>query len=100
MKVRKFEIIECPKCGTQYLPAEIFYPKSLLGTPYAIFKGNDGRLIDYEGSSMELSETYICDKCGKNLKVTAKCHFIVEELKENVFEEEYVSQLDYSMIED
>ena len=27
MKVRKFEVIECPACGNQYLPAEIFYPK-------------------------------------------------------------------------
>lgn len=100
MKVRKFEVIECPVCGNQYLPAEIFYPKYFFGSPYAILRSNDGRIVDYEGTSVDLAETYTCDRCGKKLKITAKCHFMVEEIKEEIFEEEYVSQIESSMLGD
>ena len=56
--------------------------------------------MDYEGTSVDLAETYTCDRCGKKLKITAKCHFMVEEIKEEIFEEEYVSQIESSMLGD
>ena len=97
MKIRKFEIIECPRCGAQYLPAEIFYPKEFLGNPKNIYRNSDGRLIDYDGNSMNLSETYCCDNCGNRFKVTAKVHLSVEEIIEDVFDEEYTCQIDASL---
>lgn len=97
MRIRKFEVIECPHCGTQYLPAEIFYPKSFFGTPYAIMRSSDGRLIDYEGTSMDISETFECEKCGCNMHISSKVHFVVEEIKEDIFEEEYSSQIKASL---
>lgn len=97
MRIRKFEVIECPKCGYQYLPAEIFYPKSFFGSPYAIMKTSDGRLLDYEGTSMDISESYECDKCGCNLRISAKVHFVVEEVEEDVFDEEYTSIIKSSL---
>ena len=51
MKTRKFEIIECPKCGYEYLPAEIFVPKYYFGTPENIERDEHGKIINYEGVS-------------------------------------------------
>ena len=30
---KKIELIICPHCGTEYLPAEIYYPKHFFGNP-------------------------------------------------------------------
>lgn len=30
---KKLELIICPKCGREYLPAEIYYPNEFLGKP-------------------------------------------------------------------
>lgn len=60
MKVRKFEIVECPKCGYQYLPAEIFVPKYYFGVPTQIERDEDGKIISYEGSlSIYLKNTSV-----------------------------------------
>lgn len=97
MRIRKFEVIECPKCGAQYLPAEIFYPNSFFGKPYAIMRSSDGSLIDYEGTSMDISESFECEKCGRKFKISAKVHFVVEEIEEEVFDEEYTSTIKSSL---
>lgn len=56
--------IRCPKCGAEYLPAEIFMPDDFLGRPRNVLRDSDGHIEFYEGQSLGLDETYTCDKCG------------------------------------
>ena len=48
--------ITCPRCGAQYLPGEIYLPKAFLGQPKLIEKDFAGKILDYLGESMDLSE--------------------------------------------
>lgn len=93
MKIRKFEIIECPKCGREYLPAEIFIPRSFFGHPKDIVRDVYGRILDYEGTSVDAVETYTCDKCNTLFQVRAKIGFITETTKLDNFDEEYSSPI-------
>ena len=93
MKPRKFEIIECPICGHQYLPSEIFVPNAFFGRPYGIERNYNGVIMEHEGKSMDLFETYQCDNCDTSFRVSAKMTFITSVDKEEDFEEEYVSPL-------
>ena len=76
MKTRKFEVIACPKCGREYLPAELYVPNAFFGRPRDIVRDVYGTILDYEGTSVDLQETYICDKCNTNF-VVAICFFEV-----------------------
>jgi len=64
-------IIECPHCGAQYLPGEIFLPKEFLGEPKNVDKDENGKILSYVGTNMNTVENYICDYCGTNFKVRA-----------------------------
>ena len=44
---RKLNVITCPKCGREYMPAEIFIPKNLLGAPSVIKRNADGKIEDF-----------------------------------------------------
>jgi hypothetical protein len=33
-------VIECPKCGKEFLPGEIYLPKHFLGQPDSILRNN------------------------------------------------------------
>ena len=68
-------IIKCPKCGREYLPAEIYLPDSFLGKPKNIFKDDNGRIDDYMGKNMDLKEEFICDGCGVKFDIAAKVSF-------------------------
>ena len=75
---KKTPKIVCPKCGTQYLPGEIFLPKSFVGQPKQVIKNCYGEIIDYYGDSMGLNETYQCDKCNAVLSIKAAVQFQVQ----------------------
>lgn len=90
---RKFEIIQCPKCGREYLPAEIYYPKHFFGKPKDIIRDVYDRILDYDDTSMDLLEEYTCDKCNTNFQVRAKLTFVVDETKLGDMESEYVAPL-------
>ena len=68
------EVIKCPRCGCEYLPAEIYIPKNFVGTPKNIHKIN-GKVDWYIGLSMDRKETYICDKCDCQFTVVANVNF-------------------------
>lgn len=72
--------IECPKCGREYLPGEIYLPKHFLGQPEAILRNNQGKIDDYDGLPMNLEEEFVCEKCGAHFKVQAKVSFKVTDL--------------------
>lgn len=83
MKYAKEKIIKCPECGWEYLPAEIYYPNSFLGKPKDINKEYmTGKILDYMGNSMNLSETFTCDNCGTKFKTTAIISFNTQKASE------------------
>ena len=67
--------VECPYCGKEYQPCEIYLPNHLLGKSY-IERDVYGKptFID-EKVPQDLTETYTCDDCGKTFKVTARLEF-------------------------
>lgn len=93
IKLRKTELISCPHCSYEYLPAEIFIPKYLLGKPQDIIRDADGQILEVNGIPMDLTETYTCDKCNNTFNVTMKLSFNTEATKLGNIEEEYVSTL-------
>ena len=99
MKPRKFETIDCPHCGRQYLPAEIYMPKSFFGKPHTIVRDVYGQILDYEGSSLELEETYTCDKCGTTFEITAKISFQSDVASVGNIDEEYSAPVQKSIFE-
>lgn len=93
MKPRKFELIDCPKCGREYLPAEIYVPKAFFGKPRDIVRDVYGTILDHEGTSVDLQEVYTCDKCNTTFQIRAKIGFITELTKLDNFDEDYVSPI-------
>lgn len=93
MKIRKFEIIECPRCKHQYLPAEIYIPNSFFGKPKNIQRDFDGKLLSYEGTSVDLFEKFVCDRCHTEFRVVAKLCLTTEETRFGDFDEEYSTPL-------
>ena len=99
MKVRKFEIIECPKCGYEYLPAEIFVPKYYFGIPENIERNEQGKIVSYDGTSVDLFEKYTCDKCNTEFRVVSKLQLTTELTFPGSFNEEYITKIDRSLFE-
>lgn len=97
MRIRKFEVIECPRCKRQYLPAEIYVPQGFFGKPTDIERDCYGKLISYEGSSVDLFETYVCDCCNTEFRVIAKLCLTTEETALGNFEEDYYTPLKTSL---
>ena len=95
---KRDNIITCPVCGQEYLPAEIFIPSAFFGHPEDIDRTNEGKIEAYDGTTMDLTETYVCDKCGAELEVEALVKFKVQEKNKPVFDEEYSSPLYASKI--
>lgn len=75
----KLEKIICPKCGREYLPAEIYYPNFFFGRPQNIDRIN-GKIDSFEGTSMSLEETYQCDSCHCIFNTVAKISFKATEV--------------------
>lgn len=89
----KLDVVTCPCCGAEYLPAEIFLPDSFLGKPNVIDKDSSGKLIYYNGSNMNLKESYTCDYCNKTFRINAKIQFNTTFNSNADFDEEYSTPL-------
>ena len=98
MKPRKFETINCPHCNYEYLPAELYVPQAFFGRPYFIERDAEGKITDYAGQSVDLYETYTCDKCNHTFRVSAKIGFSTQEDKLENFDEEYVSVINQNSL--
>lgn len=92
-KKDSLEVITCPKCGREYLPAEIFIDKMFLGSPTDIDRDEHGKIISFNGKTMDLNESYICDTCNEKFKVSAKVSFKAFIDPKDQFNIEYVSPL-------
>lgn len=65
---KDFKIIKCPKCGYEYVTAEIFFPQDLLGKPNNIIRDDKGHIILVEGESPCFEEEFECENCGSIFK--------------------------------
>lgn len=92
MKKQKLEIITCPYCGREYLPSEIFLPKSFIGDAKSIVRTTAGKIDTFFGQSMDLKESYVCDKCLGEFNVSARVSFFTKKV-DNQFQEEYRSKI-------
>ena len=72
---RKFVVITCPKCGMEYLPAEIFVPKAFFGKPDIINRDENGKIISFSGTSININEKYCCDKRDTEFEINSKITF-------------------------
>ena len=88
----KLQFITFPECGAQYLPCEIYYPDEFLGKSYQIDKV-DGQIEAIGGTSMNLTETYTCDKCNTKFETTAKISFKTAVVDKYDFSKSYVTPL-------
>lgn len=94
MKERKPIYIKCPRCGREYTPAEIFIPDAFFGRPTTIERdANTGKITNFYGRDMDLSEQYICDKCDTPFKINTKLQFITTENTKYNFNEDYKTSL-------
>lgn len=74
-------IIVCPRCGMEYMPAEIYYPDEFLGHPTNIIKlGN--KILTADTPDMNLEEEYVCNECNTKFKVEAEVTFKTKEVKD------------------
>ena len=91
--MRRENLIRCPHCGAEYLPAEIFYPKYLLGMPSDIEKSTTGKITSYNGTSMCLAEEYNCDFCNTTFIARASVSFSTRKVEEKSFNSDYKTKL-------
>ena len=83
----KAKKILCPKCGTEYHIAEIYYPKELVGCPRDIIKDEAGKILGFEGVDAKITEKYICDKCNTRFETIAAITFETKEVV-NLFDDD------------
>lgn len=83
--------IKCPCCETEYLPGEIYLAKHFLGDPRDVERDFSGKILNYQGVEQNLTEDYICDKCGKKFTVKANISYDVFINKNKDLDEDYTS---------
>lgn len=83
------KLVVCPHCNAEYLPAEIYIPKSLLGQPSNIIKNSQGKIISFLGDSIEQKEYYICDYCNKSFDIICDMEFTTSRGISEFFNEDY-----------
>ena len=86
---KKDVFIVCPNCGREYLPAEIYVPTTLLGKPSDIERDPTGKIVSFTGSSMDTTESYVCDGCSTPFTVYARVQFTPTVSTELDFNNEY-----------
>lgn len=87
------EILKCPKCGREYLPAEIYIPEVFFGKPDYVHVEN-GKIVNFSGTDMNLEETYCCDDCDTTFIVTSKISFRTEVDNYNNFDSDYTTYIE------
>ena len=93
MNIKRSELIICPRCHREYLASEIFIPKFFFGKPTEIIRDVYGQILEVEGSTMDLKESYTCDTCNTTLNVTGKISFQTDSAPEGNMDEDYTSKL-------
>ena len=81
--------IVCPKCGAEYLPAEVFYPDEVFGNPENIVKDKKGKIEFFIGESINLTEEFTCYSCNCKFTVEGSIKFTTKESSRVKFDEDY-----------
>lgn len=92
-KSDNLNIITCPHCGMEYLPAEIFVDRAFFGRPTDIERDVQGKIMTFQGKTLDVNEEYKCDGCHKSFKVNTRIKFKSFVDEDNEFDTEYVSPL-------
>lgn len=101
MKEQKEIFIYCPVCGCQYLPSEIYLPDYFLGKAKNIDKDHiTGKILYHEGKYQDLQETYICDVCNNQFKITAKLQFATKLDNKTNFDKPHVTTINQLFLEE
>ena len=100
MAQKSKQLLVCPKCGAEYLPCEIFYPKEFFGGSPRIVKNAEGKMISPSDNTMQMSESYECDYCHCMMQVQAKIGFTVKVDVMNDFSEDYSAPISNKMVLD
>lgn len=87
------ELIYCPYCGYEYVPAEIFIPNEVFGHPTFIRRTDKGHIETIAGKKMDLEETYKCDNCDTTFKVKMNINFTSQIDTVNDFKHNYTTKL-------
>lgn len=74
--------IKCPNCGWEYLPGEIYMPRSFIGQPKNIIKDENGNVLGYDAEDMNTVETFECEHCGQLFKIDATVTFKTEPIRD------------------
>ena len=84
MRPKQPRTITCPECGYEYLPGEIFYPKTFLGQPKNVVRDCYGKILGYEGAAVSCTETFTCESCNSTFNVTACINFTTQDLSKEL----------------
>lgn len=84
------KVITCPRCGYQYLPAEIYVPKYFFGKPKYIRRDTEGKILSISGTKEDYEESYKCGNCNTSFKVIANVQF--ETTIDNISDTEYLHE--------
>lgn len=84
------KVITCPRCGYQYLPAEIYVPRYFFGKPKYIRRDTEGKILSISGTKEDYEELYKCDNCNTSFKVVADIQF--ETTIDNISDTEYLHE--------
>ena len=91
--MKNYSTIKCPKCNWEYLPEEIFIAKNFLGHHKNVVKDERGQILSFEGVDQDLTESFVCEHCGKTFNVKASVSFEASVDLTRDFDEEYSTPL-------
>ena len=84
---------QCPNCGAEYLPAELFLPSNFFNKPIFINKDSNGKIINQIDGELNLNENYICDYCNEQFDIISKIHFETKTVINENFSEDFTVKI-------
>lgn len=94
---KNWQVIKCPHCGYEHVPAEIFMPGELIGRTKTVIRDALGKIIyvEYYDEEEPIATTkYFCDNCDRPFVVEPVVSYKVsKEVEELDFKEQYISLL-------
>lgn len=87
--MKSFYTIKCPKCGWEHLPEEVYV--KILGDAKNIVRNEEGKILFFEGNTMDLHEEYTCDnpKCNCTFTIDMRPTFVTKVNVQHDFSEDY-----------